>query len=214
METLTKEDVIAIIRRLGETMPEHKDELRELDARVGDGDLGITVELGTTAMADGLDELSDADLGMVIAKSGMTFNSAGASTFGAIFATALMSAGKRVQGQEEITLSDLAEMFDAAVEGVKERGGAERGEKTILDVLIPMAQTLHQADDADMDLSEAMLGAHETCQAGVEDTRQMQGKHGRAGWLKEKSVGVPDPGSTAICLMWRHICDYVREVSK
>lgn len=211
METLTKQDIIEIIRLLGEKMPGHKDELRELDAQLGDGDLGITVELGTEAMAAGVEELLDQDTGMVLARSGMTFNQAGASTFGAIFATALMSAGKQIQDQDEIALADLAEMFDAAIEGVKERGGAEPGEKTILDVLIPMSEALQAAVEEGLDLEEAVSSAHEACQVGLEATKDMKGKHGRAGWLKDKSIGVQDPGSTAICLMWGYVCDYVRD---
>ncbi len=202
---------MAIIRLLGEKMPEHKQQLRELDAQLGDGDLGITVELGTEAMAEGVDELSDQDTGMVLARSGMTFNQAGASTFGAIFATALMSAGKQIQEDKEITVADLAEMFDAAIEGVKDRGGAEQGEKTILDVLIPMRDALREALEEGLDLQEATFSAHKACQAGLEATKEMEGKHGRAGWLKDKSIGVQDPGSTAICLMWRYVCDYMKE---
>ncbi|MFP3903593.1 MAG: dihydroxyacetone kinase subunit DhaL [Armatimonadota bacterium] len=211
METLTKNDIMAIIRRLGEKMPEHKEQLRELDAQLGDGDLGVTIELGTEAMAAGVDELSDQDTGMVLARSGMTFNQAGASTFGAIFATALMSAGKQIQDQDEFALADLAEMFDAAIEGVKERGGAEQGEKTILDVLIPMRDALREALEDGLDLQEAIFSAHEACQTGLEATKEMEGKYGRAGWLKDRSVGVQDPGSTAICLMWGYVCQYMKE---
>jgi dihydroxyacetone kinase-like protein len=201
MDTITAADVADFIARLAEVMPTHEQTLRDLDAQIGDGDLGVTVSLGTRAMADGLADLSGEDPGTVLAKSGMAFNRAAASTFGVIFATVLMSMGKVARGKDVLTVADLPDMFEAAVEGVKSRGGAELGEKTVLDVLAPMAATLREVADAGASIPEAIAAATASCYEALEATKQMQGKHGRAGWFKERTVGVPDPGCTAICLM-------------
>ena len=201
MDSLTAADLIAFLEMLSEEMPEHRDLLRDLDAEIGDGDLGITVSIGMKAIGEGLPELADEQPGMILARSGMNFNSAAASTFGAIFATALMSAGKHIEGRDEITVDDLPGMVEAAASGVSARGGANPGEKTILDVLMPMAETLSQQVDEGASLPGAARAAHETCMEALELTKQMEAKHGRGGWLKEKSLGVQDPGSTAICLM-------------
>ncbi|MGI5819738.1 MAG: dihydroxyacetone kinase subunit DhaL [Armatimonadota bacterium] len=201
MDMLTADDMIAFMRMLSEEMPQHRDRLRELDAQMGDGDLGITVSIGMKAIRDGLDELEGEEPGMILARSGMSFNREAASTFGAIFATALMSAGKHVSGKGEIEVSDLPGMLDAAASGVSARGGAKPGEKTILDVLLPMARTLEQQVAEGASLPEAAAAAHQKCVEALEETKQMEAKHGRGGWLKEKSIGIQDPGSTAICLM-------------
>jgi dihydroxyacetone kinase-like protein len=201
MEKLTSADTIACLQMLSEEMPKHKDKLRELDAQIGDGDLGITISIGMKAIGDGLPDLEGEEPGTILAKSGMNFNREAASTFGAIFATALMSAGKHIKGKGEIELEDLPGMMEAAASGVSARGGAKPGEKTILDVLIPMADALQEQVTNGAALPEAAEAAHEACGEALEETKQMEAKHGRGGWLKEKSVGIQDPGSTAICLM-------------
>ncbi len=211
MDTLTASDLIDFLEMLSEEMPQHKDRLRELDAQIGDGDLGITIAIGMKAIEEGLAQLEDEDPGMILAKSGMNFNREAASTFGAIFATALMSAGKHIEGKAEVKVSDLPEMVEAAASGVSARGGAKPGEKTILDVLLPMAERLAQEAAAKATMSEAAEAAHETCREALEATKQMEAKHGRGGWLKEKSVGIEDPGSTAICLMVECFARFVAE---
>ena len=201
MDTIAAGDVADFITRLAEVMPTHEQTLRDLDAQIGDGDLGVTVSLGTRAMADGLADLSGEDPGTVLAKSGMAFNRAAASTFGVIFATMLMSMGKTVRGKDSLAVTDLPEMFEAAVEGVKSRGGAELGEKTVLDVLAPMADALRESADAGASVPETIAAATEACHEALEATKEMVGKHGRAGWFKERTAGVPDPGCLALCLM-------------
>jgi dihydroxyacetone kinase phosphoprotein-dependent L subunit len=211
MQTLTARDVISLLETLAEEMPEHTDELRELDAQIGDGDLGITVSIGMKAIADELADLESDEPGSILSKAGMAFNREAASTFGAIFATALMSAGKHVQGKAQIEVGDLPGMVEAAAAGVSARGGAKPGEKTILDVLLPMAETLQQQVADGAELPVAARAAHETCREALKRTEQMEAKHGRGGWLKEKSVGIEDPGSTAICHMVECFARFVGE---
>ncbi|MFW6437533.1 MAG: dihydroxyacetone kinase subunit DhaL [Armatimonadota bacterium] len=211
MDKLTAADMIAFLRMLSEEMPKHKDELRELDSQIGDGDLGITVSIGMKAIRDGLPDLEDEEPGTILAKSGMNFNREAASTCGAIFATALMSAGKHIKGKDAVEVDDLPGMIEAAASGVSARGGAKPGEKTILDVLIPMARTLEERAAGGASLPEAVAAAHATCGEALEETKQMEAKHGRGGWLKEKSIGLQDPGSTAICLMIGYLADFVSE---
>ena len=211
MQRLTTQQVISFFDALTDKMPEHAESLRELDAQLGDGDLGITVTLGMQGIKEGLAELVGEDAGTVIARSGMSFNRAAASTFGVIFASALMSAGKQVKGKDEITVADLSDMFEAAAAGVAARGGAQVGEKTVLDVLTPMAEALREAADTDVSLVEAVHSAQRRCHEALEATKEMEGKHGRAGWLRAKSVGVPDPGATAICLMMDCLREFVEQ---
>jgi len=212
MDRLTTEQVIRFLELLADRMPEHAEMLRELDAQLGDGDLGITMTLGMAGIKQGLSELPHDDVGMVIARSGLNFNRAAASTFGAILATGFMRAGQQVKGRDEVTLQDLGAMFEAAAEGIMERGGARPGEKTVLDVIVPMAETLRQAAADASSLVQAVQRAHDRCQQALQETVTMEGKHGRAGWLKEKSVGVQDPGSTALCLMVDCLREFVENL--
>jgi len=213
MEQLTSHQVIDFLETLAEQMPQHQDKLRELDATIGDGDLGITIALGVKGIKEGLPELAEEGIGDIIARSGMNFNRAAASTFGAIFATGLMRAGQQVPDHSEITVADLARMAHAAAEGIKQRGGAELGDKTVLDVIVPMAQVLEEAAARGSDMVEAAGAAQQRCHQALEQTAAMEGKHGRAGWLKQQSVGVPDPGATAICLMVDCFAEFVQDLA-
>ena len=210
MDHLTALELLDFLTMLADRMPAHKDKLRELDAQMGDGDLGVTVVLGMKGIKDGLADLTGEDVGTVIARSGANFNRAAASTFGAIFATGMMQAGQQVRGQQQIVVADLARMFGAAAEGIRQRGGAELGDKTVLDVIVPMGEQLKDAADRGADLREAVQEAHERCQEALEETKNMAGKHGRAGWFGEKSVGMADPGAAAICLMTGCFCEFVQ----
>jgi dihydroxyacetone kinase-like protein len=211
MDKLTSADLIEFLKMLSRKMPQHKDELRELDAQIGDGDLGITISIGMKAIGEGLEDLEGEEPGTILAKSGMNFNREAASTFGAIFATALMSAGKHIKGKGAVEVGDLPGMVEAAASGVSARGGAKPGEKTILDVLLPMARTLETQVAEEASLPEAAAAADETCSEALEATKDMEAKHGRGGWLKEKSVGIQDPGSTAICLMVGYFAEFVQD---
>ncbi|NLO07425.1 MAG: DAK2 domain-containing protein [candidate division WS1 bacterium] len=209
MERIDAAQLIAFLQVLTEEMPAHRDRLRELDAQLGDGDLGITIAIGMKAIRDALADFPGEEPGMILAKSGMAFNREAASTFGAIFATALMSAGKHIRGKDAIEVGDLPGMVEAAASGVSARGGARPGEKTILDVLLPMAKALEQQVAAGASLPAAAQAAHGACVEAVAETEQMEAKHGRGGWLKEKSIGIPDPGSVAICLMVECLARFV-----
>lgn len=201
MDKLTNQDVLAFLELLTDELPQHQDELRELDAQVGDGDLGITIVLGMKGIKEALPALADSDIGTILARSGMNFNRAAASTFGVLFASALMRAGKQVQNKTEIELNELAEIFAASAEGIRQRGNAQLGDKTMLDVIVPMAETLQQAAVSGWGMAQAVQSAQARCREALEEITPLVGKHGRSGWMGEKGAGVPDPGATAICLM-------------
>jgi len=114
----------------------HQVMLTELDQAVGDGDLGVTAVKLAKALEAAADQ-GDADLGRFLAQTGMPLNRAAPSTMGTLMATALMQAGKRMVGKESLTATDLAQLLSAATEGVRTRGKANLGDKTLLDALQP-----------------------------------------------------------------------------
>ena len=201
MDSLNKDDVLAFLKFMADEMPKHSERLRELDAKIGDGDLGITISLGMKAIKENLGSLAEKNIGEIVAHSGMNFNRAAASTFGVIFATALMRAGKALADKQEAGVGELADMLRAAAEGAQQRGKAAVGDKTVLDVLFPMAEEAEKAAQQSLSLEQAVRNIRARCEKALAETAKMTGRHGRAGWLKEQSVGVVDPGSAAICLM-------------
>ncbi len=195
-------DVAGVLGKIAEGAIPHADRLRELDAKIGDGDLGVTITKGLTAVKESLESLSGEDVGTIIAKSGVAFNKAAASTFGAIFATALMRAGKAVQGQDNITLADLPEMGRVAIEGIKERGKADVGDKTVLDALVPLVDALEESITQGASADNALSSALDACRQGVDETIPMRSQVSRASWVGERSIGVADPGATALLVMF------------
>lgn len=212
-EELTAREVVELLEKTCLEMESAQEELQELDGRAGDGDLGVTVKLGFSAVRENLPRLvtSDSDIGSILTQSGSTFNRAAASTFGTLMATAFMRAGRAAKGRDRINLGDWAEMIRAATDGVMERGKAAPGECTMLDALVPAREAIEKCAAEGCSLDEALARAAQAAESGARATAEMVAKHGRAGWLGQRSLGVPDAGASAIAIMLRavarHWCD-------
>jgi len=209
-ESLSTADVVNLLHKVCIDMEAVTDELTEIDAKCGDGDLGISVKLGFAAVRKGLPEFAELDTGALLAKSGAVFNAAGASTFGTLMATAFMRAGRAVKGKNEIGLSDIADMMTSAVDGIRERGKAAPGERTMLDSLIPAQEALTACCRDKRCLSDALDAAADAAKKGAESTAHMEAKHGRAGWIGKRLEQVPDAGATAIAILLRSMAAHMR----
>ncbi len=209
--TLVREDVIAALLKMADDLTAQADELRELDAAIGDGDLGLTVTIGFTAVREILPSLAESDIGAILMKSGMAFNRKAASTFGALYATMMMRMAKVAKGLDEIGIAELAEMLEAAAQGVRDRGKAHLGDKTMLDALVPAATALTAASTAGASLVEGLRLATAAAEKGMRETVDMKAKIGRASWFSERTVGVQDPGATAVAMMLRSLNEFVQD---
>ena len=207
--TLTQPELLALLQQMAVDMAAHKDALCVLDAAMGDGDQGITMTLGFGAIAAALPALADQDIGTLLTKSGLAFNGTAASTIGALLATACMRAGKAVKGKTEIDLADLAQMIEAALVGIQERGKAQLGDKTVLDALCPAATALRAAATAGAGIEAALAQACAAAVAGVQATIPLKARVGRAAWIAERSVGHQDPGATSFALMLKSAVEYL-----
>lgn len=208
-ETLTRSDVAAALRKQAADLMAQAEELRELDAAIGDGDLGITVTVGFQAVCEALSELEAADLSTLLMRSGMAFNRKAASTFGALYATMMMRAARVAKGADAIGAGEYAGMLWAAVEGVQERGKAQRGDKTMLDALIPAAEAAKAAADGGASLAETAKAAAEAAEEGARATIGLKARTGRSSWFSERTEGVQDPGATAVSMMLRSLQEFV-----
>jgi phosphoenolpyruvate---glycerone phosphotransferase subunit DhaL len=175
----------------------HSEELRQLDSITGDGDLGVTVELASKAMTDYLNNPGEEDIGKLIMKCGMQINKSSPSTFGTLLASAFMEAGKTVLGKKEIEIKDLALFGQGAIDGLKKRGKAEVGDKTMLDSLVPAVEAYKKAIAANTDYKVAIGSAIEAAKKGMEATKNMKAKYSRASYRLDGGIGVQDAGATA-----------------
>jgi dihydroxyacetone kinase-like protein len=199
----------SLLRSVAADLKSHSEELRQLDARVGDGDLGVTIELASQAMNDYLASSTETDIGKLLAQCGMNINKVSPSTFGTILASAFMGGGKAVAGKEKIGLNELIQIGEGAVENIKKRGKAEAGDKTVLDALIPSVESLKNSDR--LDEKQALNDAVKSAEEGMKATVNMRAKFGRAQWFHEGSAGIQDGGATAIYYMIKSFVEHIHD---
>ena len=135
----------------------------------------------------------DKDIGTILKTVGMTLVSTVGGASGPLYGTAFMKMGMKLAGKEEISHDDLLAALDEAVAGIQARGHAVKGEKTMLDAVLPAMDVLHNGGSWD----DAVKAAEE----GVEYTKTIIATKGRASYLGERSIGHQDPGATSITMM-------------
>jgi phosphoenolpyruvate---glycerone phosphotransferase subunit DhaL len=168
------------------------DELRDLDAALGDGDLGITVASGCQAVRAVLAELpEDAPPAQVLKAAAGAFAKANPSTMAALVGGALLAAARGLGDSDEVDRAAALAIGLAAAESIATRGKAQLGDKTILDALVPSLDAMQAASDA------PLAAGIDAARRAVEETRSLQSMRGRASWMGERSKGLQDPGATA-----------------
>lgn len=185
-------ELAALVTRAMPLLAESRDELRDLDAAIGDGDLGITVAKGAQATSDKVSELVEPMPAAVLRAAGTAFATANPSTMGALVGGGLLAAAKALGDTAEVGRAEALLLARAAADSILTRGKAQLGDKTILDALVPSLDTLEAAADGD-----ALAAMIDTARTAVTQTATLQSRRGRASWLGERSAGIPDPGATA-----------------
>ena len=207
--TLKHEDVAAILIKLAEVFEQNKDHLNDLDTKIGDGDHGLSMARGFTAVAKYVKEKAPATIGAMLMDCGMQFNEAAGSTIGILMFSAMREAGKGIKDKVEVTLSDLAAMLEAAIQGIMKRGKAQVGQKTILDSLHPALVVLQQGLESGMDEEKLVAEVIRAAADGAEKTRDLRPEAGRARWCSERSQGQSDPGAVSGHLIIKTAGEYL-----
>ena len=183
---------------------DHAEELTELDRAIGDGDHGLNMKRGFEAVLADADNLAGKPLAEMLKGAGthLVMTIGGAS--GPLYGSLLLAMGKAA-GEGPIDLAAVARLLAEGVEAVKKRGKSDAGEKTMLEVLLPVSRRLSAAagGEAPADLA-AELGA--IADEGLESTRAMRATKGRASFLGERSIGHLDPGARSSQLLIRAVC--------
>jgi len=210
MDQLRSPDVVALFDRLRTVMAARRDFLIELDGKVGDSDLGLTMSKGFAAAAEAVVGPQEPP-GKLLVRAGMAMAKAAPSTMGTLLATGLMRGGKALEGAERIATPEAHRLWAAFLNGILERGKARPGDKTVVDALAPAVEALAAAEAGGLALPAAMAAAAAAAARGVEATRDMIAQHGKAACFQEKSRGLPDAGATAALLVLEAMRDHVAE---
>lgn len=187
----------AIIEGMAKKIEAEKEYLTELDNEIGDGDHGINLARGFEAVEKKLPSLVGGDIGALLKGVGMQLVSTVGGASGPLYGTAFMKAGMACKGLTEIDGPAFVKAMEAAVDGIKMRGKATEGEKTMLDALCPALKVMQDDVAAGKSLKEALQDAAQAAEKGVEYTKTIIATKGRASYLGERSLGHQDPGATS-----------------
>lgn len=193
--------VIEIIRAIGLSMAEHKEELTALDQPIGDSDHGINLARGFDAVGKKLEELGGKDIGAILKAVGMTLVSTVGGASGPLYGSAYLKAGAALADRTEVNQKDFLVMMKAAAEAVMQRGKAAAEEATMLDAMLPALKAMEEADAAGMSAREMLDAGVRAAWAGTEHTRDLIATKGRASYVGERGLGHQDPGATSFSYM-------------
>ena len=197
MSSLDTKQMAAIVEGMAKKIEAEKEYLTELDNEIGDGDHGINLARGFEAVEMKLPSLAGGDIGALLKGVGMQLVSTVGGASGPLYGTAFMKAGMACKGLTEIDGPAFVKAMEAAVDGIKMRGKATEGEKTMLDALCPALKVLQDDVTAGKSLKEALQDAAQAAEKGVEYTKTIIATKGRASYLGERSLGHQDPGATS-----------------
>ena len=168
------------------------DELNRLDAEIGDGDLGVTMQRGARSMREVIDDLPE-DVGMALFKCAQAFMKVSGSSYGTLIATGLMSAAKAARGRDEVPWSEVSSLLAGAGEAMAKRGRSELGQKTVLDAI----EAARAAAKGKEDPAEIQEAVEKAVQEALEQFKGEPSRVGRARIWAEKSMGRYDPSMVA-----------------
>jgi dihydroxyacetone kinase-like protein len=196
---ITRDATLDWMTRFAGEMAEHRQELVALDTAIGDGDHGTNMNRGMSKAVEKLADGEQADPGAVLKTVAMTLVSTVGGAAGPLYGTLFLQMGGAMAGQDEVDLAGYAAAWRKGLDGVRSRGKAEPGDKTMVDALTPAVAALEAASDLD----GGLRAAAEAAEDGMKATTPLLARKGRASYLGERSQGHQDPGATSTYYLFK-----------
>ncbi|MFS0674050.1 dihydroxyacetone kinase subunit DhaL [Ornithinibacillus sp. 179-J 7C1 HS] len=197
-------EVVKWFELANEKIQQNKEYLTSLDQPIGDGDHGINMARGYQEAVNKLQANEYKEPSAVLKDASMALLSKIGGASGPLYGTAFLKMSMAVKGKKDLAIGDLAEGLEAAVEGLKQRGKSEVGEKTLIDVWEPVANYFSRDNFEPKGISEIARTA-------MEMTKETVATKGRAAYFKEKSIGHIDPGSASSYYIFQALADVIKE---
>jgi dihydroxyacetone kinase phosphoprotein-dependent L subunit len=207
MPTADLADVEAVVHTIAEVAVANEKYFGDLDSVVGDGDFGYSMARGFELVLSGWADFDRADIGTFLKKTAVTITSRIGGTSGPIWGTAFLRAGVKAGSATELSTDQVIEMLRAAVDGIKARGKSDVGDKTLLDALVPMVDTIEERAQTGESAAAVLKAAALVAREHAEATRGMLAKRGRAAYTGERSIGTLDAGAIAVAVMAEALAD-------
>lgn len=198
---MERDQIVTWIRRLQAVYAENRQYLTDLDAAIGDADHGINMDRGFTRVVQELDARTPDDIGGVLKAVAMVLIKTVGGAAGPLYGTFFLRAGAACAGRANLDDAGLVVMLEAGLDGVRQRGKADVGEKTMVDALAPAVERMKQALAQQSGTAGMLNQAADAARQGMAETIPMRAKKGRASYLGQRSVGHQDPGATSACLL-------------
>lgn len=189
-----------------------KDYLTDLDRQIADGDHGINMTRGFQAAMDAVEEMDDTTKpGPVLETIGKAFihNVGGAA--GPLYGTGFIKAAAVCDENTKLNVASFEKLLGAAIAGIEKRGHAKKGDKTMLDTLIPVHACFLPENAEGKTLFEVLQDASHAAKEGVDYTKTIAARRGRASLVGERSIGHEDPGAVSSMLMYRALYNFLRK---
>lgn len=194
------QDTLNVVREMAAAMEQNRRLLTKLDSEIGDGDHGTNMHRGFQAAMERLDGADPATPADVLKAVSMALISKVGGAAGPLYGTAFLRASTALQGKDEVSAEDAAEALEAALGGIKQRGKAEVGDKTIVDALEPAAEAAKEAAGGGS-VAGVLRAAAEAAEEGAESTVPLTARRGRASYLGARAAGHEDPGARSTYLL-------------
>jgi len=211
MEKIDARRVSLLFQSVANKFSEKKDELCEMDAKMGDGDLGLTMSKGYGALPKLIEENYDPeDIGKTLMKSGMKMSSIVPSTMGTLMSSGIIEGAKKLKGKNEIGKEEFADFLVGFADGIQKRGKCKLGDRTILDSVYPAAvASVAELSRDGASLVSVIRVAVTEAGKGVENTKNMTPVFGKAAVFTAKASGVADQGAIAGLYLLEGFQDFI-----
>ncbi len=211
MEVITTEMLPALFEAVAEQFSAHADLLCEMDSKMGDGDLGLTMRKGFGGLPDILRGMEETDLSRMLRKAGIEMTDLVPSTMGMLMGTGISYGGKALTDKTELDAEGLVLFLKGFAEGIQKRGKCARGDCTVLDCIGQAAEEAEAVflKEGDRNLKKVCQAALRGAEKGVEATKEMLPKYGKAAVHQGASRGTADQGAVAGMVMVRGFADYI-----
>ncbi len=213
MDKIQRKDLYLMFQSIADIMSEKEKELCEMDAKLGDGDLGLTMKKGFGFLPSYIETLDEENISKVISKCGMKMTSIIPSTMGFLMGSGLLEAGKMIKEFDCIDAKVYVLFLQGFVNGIAKRGNCSVGDRTVLDSIERAFRYSKKAlnDNEDISLEEIVKTSKIGALKGLEDTKDMEPKFGKAAVHKKDCVGIVDQGAKAGMYLISAINEFVSE---
>jgi dihydroxyacetone kinase-like protein len=198
-------DVEYVVRSLAQTSVEKEKEFGDLDAVVGDGDLGYSLARGFEKVLADWDTFKRDDVATFLQQIALAISSRIGGTSGPLWGTAFLRASATAKTVDTVDGAAAVAMLRAATDGIKARGNADLGDKTLLDALIPATDELERQIAAGASPAECRAAFAKTARECADATSALEARRGRASYSGERSIGSPDAGAVAVTIIIERI---------